>query len=235
MFIETCFLGTRNYLSLDQLIGGGYGTSYCQAQVQASLYAIFASDWWLSHDLRKKEPTDKIYRTMPLLDIVKDCGNNLGYLIWREGYVDVWVRELLPKIGGVSSYAIAFFNRFDIDEAEVVCIKLKDILCSCECEYAIFDVLNNYELVGTYSCESDLSVEIKPVCSRLFKAVPVGTGLGPHCPKCCDAVTTTTTTTTTTHLPPIIRHKYAPIRCPRSVGSKKKNVADFLSKINTSD
>lgn len=93
-----------------------------------ALWAVMAAPLIMSNDLQNVRPEIKaILQHKDIIAINKDPLGAHGKRVYKKDKIQIWVKPILPKIGGEESYAIVVLNRKVHWQPELFSIELKEL------------------------------------------------------------------------------------------------------------
>lgn len=93
-----------------------------------ALWAVMAAPLIMSNDLQNVRPEIKaILQHKDIIAINKDPLGAHGKRVYKKDKIQIWVKPILPKIGGQESYAIVVLNRKVHWQPELFSIELKEL------------------------------------------------------------------------------------------------------------
>lgn len=107
---------------------GNYGLSYDQSKAQLAIWAILAAPFLISTDIRTMKPEIKqLLQNREIIAVDQDDLGIQGKVINKGNGIEVWARQVLPKVGNHYSYAIAFVSRRTDGHPHAFDVSLKDL------------------------------------------------------------------------------------------------------------
>lgn len=102
----------KNFDLITENVAGNFGLSDDQSRAQMSIWSILAAPLLMSNDLRKMTQTQKnILLNRDVIAIDQDELGILGKKVQEKNKVEVWLKPVTPKVGGLFSFAVVYFNR----------------------------------------------------------------------------------------------------------------------------
>ena len=91
---------------------GNFGLSDDQSRAQMSIWSILAAPLLMSNDLRRITAEQrKILLNRDVIAIDQDELGILGKRVLEKKKLEVWLKPVTPKVNGLFSFAVVYFNR----------------------------------------------------------------------------------------------------------------------------
>ncbi|CAG9798318.1 unnamed protein product [Chironomus riparius] len=166
--------GPGHWNDPDTLLLGNFGLTYEQSKAQLAIWAIIASPFLLSTDLRTITPEIKeLLLNREIIAIDQDPLGIQGKQL-KKGYgIEVWVRPVLPRIGNEYSYAVAFVSRRTDGHGYAFPYTLADLELKNKNGYIVKDLFNLKR--STFEMqENDMTEErVNPTGANFYKFTPI--------------------------------------------------------------
>jgi len=166
--------GPGHWNDPDTLLLGNFGLSYEQSKAQLAIWAVIASPFLLSTDLRTIQPEIReLLLNREIIAIDQDPLGIQGKQL-KKGYgIEVWVRPVLPRIGNEYSYAVAFVSRRTDGHGYAFPYTLADLEFKNKNGYIVKDLFNlkrsTFEIL-----ENDTKEErVNPTGANFYKFTPI--------------------------------------------------------------
>lgn len=91
---------------------GNFGLSDDQSRAQMSIWSILAAPLLMSNDLRRITAEQRqILLNRDVIAIDQDELGILGKRVLERKKLEVWLKPVTPKVDGLFSFAVVYFNR----------------------------------------------------------------------------------------------------------------------------
>lgn len=130
--------GHHHWNDPDTLLLGNYGLSYDQSKAQLAVWAILAAPFLISTDVRTIKPEIKeLLLNRDIIAVDQDDLGIQGRVINKGNGIEVWARQVLPKVGDHYSYAIAYVSRRTDGHPYAFNVTLKDLNLQSQFGYQV--------------------------------------------------------------------------------------------------
>jgi len=156
--------GPGHWNDPDMLIIGNFGLSYEESRAQMALWSILASPLFMSVDLRTIRPEMKeILLNKNVIAINQDLLGIQGRRVYqnKKSGVEIWVKHVLPKIGGSHSAAVVIFNRRTDGTPTHVSTTLRHLGLHLSSGYQVVELFDGLDL-GVRRPDDLLSFNVNP-------------------------------------------------------------------------
>lgn len=86
-----------------------------QSKAQFALWAILSAPLLMSNDLRTiNQPYKDILLNKEIIAVNQDPMGLMGRRVYKKFKFEIWVKPITPVIEKLPSFAIVFFNRYEL-------------------------------------------------------------------------------------------------------------------------
>jgi alpha-galactosidase len=166
--------GPGHWNDPDTLLLGNFGLSYEQSKAQLAIWAVIAAPFLLSNDLRTIKPEIKeLLLNREIIAIDQDALGLQGKQVKKGNGIEVWVRQVLPRVDNEYSYAVAFVSRRTDGHGYAFPYSLNDLQFKNENGYMVKDLFNSdrdsFELLQNVTIEE----RVNPTGANFYKFTPI--------------------------------------------------------------
>lgn len=151
----------------DMLVIGNFGLSWDQQVTQMALWAIMAAPLFMSNDLRHiSHQAKSLLQNKDVIAINQDPLGKQGYLLRKEGNIEVWERPLSNL-----SWAVAMMNLKEIGGPSYYTIMTASLGRGMACNPGCFitQLLPEKRKLGFHEWISSIKVRINPTGTVLLR------------------------------------------------------------------
>ncbi|KJH45949.1 alpha-galactosidase [Dictyocaulus viviparus] len=152
----------------DMLVIGLPGVTVDQAKVQMTLWSIWSSPLIMSNDLRiLKSEFKEILMNKDVIAVDQDPLGIMGKLVRQSGWINVYVKPVIPVLNDTTSFVIAVVN-LNESEYEEVQFSIESLGLKNEAGYEMRDLWRR-ENIGHVNSSYIHHVKLQPTSATLHK------------------------------------------------------------------